>query len=132
MSTMDEQGMNEKNRAICFLQQRPINVFSRAFEKQNTYFETAILAWCGTRKHTHVLPTEFNVPGVVSASSKEARCVCSRASPQYRSARRRSVCAAVIRKGATTPPTRHCGRFDSRRHLFASRERGSTTAVLST
>ncbi|KAL3187082.1 hypothetical protein MRX96_026010 [Rhipicephalus microplus] len=41
MSAMDEQGMNEKNRAICFLQQRPINVFSRAFEKQNTYFETA-------------------------------------------------------------------------------------------
>ncbi|KAH6933612.1 hypothetical protein HPB50_016800 [Hyalomma asiaticum] len=37
---MDEQGMNEKNRAVCFLQQRPVNVFSRAFEKQNTYFET--------------------------------------------------------------------------------------------
>ncbi|KAK8784762.1 hypothetical protein V5799_008875 [Amblyomma americanum] len=40
--TMDEKCMNEKNRAICFLQQRPINVFSRAFEKQNTYFETEL------------------------------------------------------------------------------------------
>ncbi|XP_077534183.1 liprin protein kazrin isoform X2 [Haemaphysalis longicornis] len=39
---MDDKNMNEKNRALIFLHQRPLNVFSRAFEKQNTYFETAI------------------------------------------------------------------------------------------
>ncbi|CAN7937519.1 unnamed protein product, partial [Ixodes hexagonus] len=38
---MDDQVMNEKNRAFAFLQNnRPLNVFSRAFEKQNIYFET--------------------------------------------------------------------------------------------
>ncbi|KAM7312416.1 hypothetical protein ISCGN_009321 [Ixodes scapularis] len=43
---MDDQVMNEKNRAFAFLQHRPLNGFSRAFEKQNIYFETV---WTSSR-----------------------------------------------------------------------------------